>query len=64
MKIKLFISFAVMATSSPEINDLPVEMLVEILEKLPLPDIVAYCVKVCPEWKLSLIHISEPTRPY
>ena len=43
-----------MATSSPEINDLPVEMLVEILEKLPLPEIVAYCVKVCTEWQHAI----------
>ena len=43
-----------MATSSPQINDLPVEMLVEILEKLPLPEIVTYCIKVCAEWKHAI----------
>ena len=43
-----------MATTSTEINDLPVEMLLEILEKLPIRELVAYCVEVCPQWKNAI----------
>ena len=47
-----------MATTSTEMNDLPVEMLLEILEKQPIciyvRELVAYCVEVCPQCNGSM----------